>query len=153
MHRRDQLRADKILQKRILAHDKIDFMWNSALTEVLGQDEPRTVTGARIKNLQSGEESQLDVNGVFIAIGHEPASEIFRDSLKHRNGYLTTAPDSTATSCEGVFAAGDVADAVYRQAVTAAGRGCMAALDAERFFGAAGGVSVSQPFSAKAANR
>ena len=136
VHRRDQLRADKILQARLFANDKVTVLWDSVLEEVLGEENPRAVTGARLKNLKSGASSELAADGVFIAIGHEPASEIFQDSLKHRNGYLTTAPDSTATSCPGVFAAGDVADAVYRQAVTAAGRGCMAALDAERFLAA-----------------
>ena len=133
VHRRGVLRSEKILQKRLFANKKIDVMWNYELDEVLGTDEPLSVTGARLKSTLTGETVTLPVDGVFVAIGHEPQSELFKGQLEmNPSGYIITAPRSTATSVPGVFAAGDVADDVYRQAVTAAGLGCMAALDAEK---------------------
>ena len=134
IHRRDELRADKILQDRLFGNDKIEPVWDSVLEEVLGTDNPPGVTGARIKNVKSGEISELSVEGIFIAIGHDPNTELFKGQLDmDDDGYIITAPDSTATSVPGVFATGDVQDKVYRQAVTAAGTGCMGALEAERF--------------------
>ena len=134
VHRRDALRAEKILQHRLLEHPQIHVIWDSVLDEVLGTDNPKGVTGARIKNVRTGALSEVPVDGVFIAIGHAPATELFKGQLTMRTGgYIETAPDSTVTSVPGVFAAGDVTDEVYRQAVTAAGLGCMAALEAEKF--------------------
>ncbi len=134
IHRRDELRADKILQDRLFGNDKIEPVWDSVLEEVLGTDDPPGVTGARIKNVKSGEVSELSVEGIFIAIGHDPNTELFKGQLDMDDDrYIITAPDSTATSVPGVFATGDVQDKVYRQAVTAAGTGCMGALEAERF--------------------
>jgi thioredoxin reductase (NADPH) len=134
IHRRDELRAEKILQNRLFGNDKIEPVWDSVLEEVLGTDDPPGVTGARIKNVKSGEVSELSVEGIFIAIGHDPNTELFKGQLDmDDDGYIITAPDSTATSVPGVFATGDVQDKVYRQAVTAAGTGCMGALEAERF--------------------
>jgi len=134
VHRRDEFRAERILQNRLFAHPKIEVVWDTALEEVLGGGQPAGVTGVRLRNLKTGEVSERAVDGVFVAIGHQPASEVFRDQLRMKTGgYIWTAPDSTATSIPGVFAAGDVTDDVFRQAVTAAGMGCMAALEAERF--------------------
>lgn len=134
VHRRDSLRCEKILEQRLLAHEKINVVWDSELVEVLGEDEPLGVTGARLRNTKTGEEQVLDMHGIFIAIGHAPATELFTDQLDTKSGgYLITAPDSTATSTAGVYAAGDVTDDIYRQAVTAAGMGCMAALEAEKY--------------------
>ncbi|MEM1087840.1 MAG: thioredoxin-disulfide reductase [Pseudomonadota bacterium] len=134
IHRRDSLRAEKILQHRLLNHPKVEVKWDTTLDEVLGDENPLGVTGARLKNVKTGETEDLPVHGVFIAIGHAPATELFTGKLDMQdNGYLITAPDSTATNIPGVFAAGDVTDEIYRQAVTAAGMGCMAALEAERF--------------------
>ena len=134
IHRRDELRAEKILQDRLFGNDKIEPVWDSVLEEVLGADNPPGVTGARIKNVKSGEVLELSVEGIFIAIGHDPNTELFKDQLDmDDDGYIITAPDSTATNVPGVFATGDVQDKVYRQAVTAAGTGCMGALEAERF--------------------
>ncbi|MGX6648320.1 thioredoxin-disulfide reductase [Maricaulaceae bacterium MS644] len=135
VHRRDALRAEKIMQDRLFNHPKIEVVWDSALEEVTGEDKPvKGVTGVRLKNLKTGEISQRPADGVFIAIGHAPATELFKDQLETKTGdYLVTRPDSTATSIPGVFAAGDVTDDKYRQAVTAAGMGCMAALEAERW--------------------
>ena len=134
IHRRDELRAEKILQDRLFGNDKIEPVWDSVLEEVLGTDNPPGVTGARIKNVKSGEVSELSVEGIFIAIGHDPNTELFKGQLDMDDDrYIITAPDSTATSVPGVFATGDVQDKVYRQAVTAAGTGCMGALEAERF--------------------
>ena len=133
VHRRAEFRAEKILQERLFAHPKIEVIWNTALDEVIGGGMPAGVTGARLKNVVTGEVSSIDVDGIFIAIGHKPAVELFDGQLSLKpSGYIWTAPDSTATSVPGVFAAGDVADDVFRQAVTAAGMGCMAALEAER---------------------
>ncbi len=135
VHRRDELRAEKIMQDRLFNHPKIEVVWDSALEEVTGEDKPvKGVTGVRLKNLKTGETSERPADGVFIAIGHAPATELFKDQLETKTGdYLVTRPDSTATSIPGVFAAGDVTDDKYRQAVTAAGMGCMAALEAERW--------------------
>ncbi|GAB5458703.1 MAG: thioredoxin-disulfide reductase [Henriciella sp.] len=134
VHRRDSLRSEKILQHRLLNHPKVEVKWDTVLDEVLGDENPLGVTGARLKNVKTGETEDLPVHGVFIAIGHAPSTELFVGKLDmHDNGYLITAPDSTATNIPGVFAAGDVTDDIYRQAVTAAGMGCMAALEAEKF--------------------
>ncbi|MEX2166163.1 MAG: thioredoxin-disulfide reductase [Methyloceanibacter sp.] len=133
VHRRGVLRAEKILQERLFANPKIDVMWNNELDEVLGDDDPLSVTGARLKSTLTGEIISLPIDGIFVAIGHEPQSELFKGQLDMKpSGYIVTAPRSTATSVPGVYAAGDVTDDVYRQAVTAAGLGCMAALDAEK---------------------
>jgi thioredoxin reductase (NADPH) len=133
VHRRNELRAEKILQNRLFAHEKITVMWDTVLDEVLGADNPPGVTGVRLRNVHSNEAQELDVDGVFVAIGHAPATELFQDQLEmKRGGYIITAPDSTATQRPGVYAAGDVTDDIYRQAVTAAGMGCMAALEAEK---------------------
>jgi thioredoxin reductase (NADPH) len=134
VHRRDELRAEKILQERLLKHDKIQVVWDTVLEEVVGTEQAPGVTGARLKNVKTGEVTEHAADGVFIAIGHKPSSEIFTDQLEMKHGgYLVTAPDSTATSVPGVYAAGDVSDDIYRQAVTAAGMGCMAALEAEKY--------------------
>lgn len=134
VHRRDSLRSEKILQQRLLAHDKIEVVWNSEIDEVLGTDDPLGVTGARLRNTQTGDTHEVAADGIFIAIGHAPSTELFTAQLQTKSGgYLITAPDSTATSIEGVYAAGDVTDDIYRQAVTAAGMGCMAALEAEKY--------------------
>lgn len=135
IHRRDELRSEKILQERLFANPKIEVMWDSAIEEITGEQKiPPSVTGLNIKNTKTGEISTIDIDGVFIAIGHAPAVSLFKDKMKMRdNGYLWSAPDSTATDIPGVFAAGDVTDDIYRQAVTAAGLGCMAALEAEKF--------------------
>ena len=134
VHRRDSLRAEKILQHRLLNHEKIEVRWNSALDEVLGDENPLGVTAARLRNVVTGETDDVPVDGIFIAIGHAPATELFTDQLEMKTGgYLITAPDSTSTNVPGVFAAGDVTDDIYRQAVTAAGMGCMAALESEKY--------------------
>jgi len=133
VHRRGVLRAEKILQERLFANKKIEMMWNTELEEVTGHHEPRGVTGAKLKSTLTGETISLPIDGIFIAIGHTPQSELFKGQLDMKqSGYIITHPRSTATSVPGVYAAGDVADDVYRQAVTAAGLGCMAALDAEK---------------------
>jgi thioredoxin reductase (NADPH) len=134
VHRRGALRAEKILQERLFANEKIEIMWNYELDEVTGVDDPLSVTGANLKSTLTGEIVHIPVDGIFIAIGHEPQSELFKGQLEMKSsGYIVTAPHSTATSIPGVYAAGDVADDVYRQAVTAAGLGCMAALEAEKY--------------------
>ena len=134
VHRRDELRAEKILQHRLMKHPKVEIVWDHVLDEVLGDDDPKGVTGVRLKHATGGETHERACSGVFIAIGHAPASELVKDQLKTQmGGYVVTAPDSTATSIPGVFAAGDLTDHIYRQAVTSAGMGCMAALEAERF--------------------
>lgn len=134
VHRRDTFRAEKILQHRLKNNPKVEIVWDSVLDEVLGDENPLGVTGARLKNVKTGETTNVPVHGVFIAIGHSPSTELFTGKLDMKdNGYLITAPDSTATNIPGVFAAGDVTDETYRQAVTAAGMGCMAALEAERY--------------------
>jgi thioredoxin reductase (NADPH) len=134
IHRRDQLRAEKVLQDRLFANDKVTVVWDSVLDEVLGSDQPPTVTGIRTRHVKSGAVREHAVDGVFIAIGHDPATKLVNGQLEmDAEGYVITAPDSTITSVPGVFAAGDVQDKIFRQAVTAAGSGCMAALEAERF--------------------
>ena len=134
IHRRDELRADKVLQERLFRNDKIAFAWDSVVDEILGRDNPPGVTGVRIKNTKTGAKSEIPVHGVFIAIGHDPATKLFQGKVDMDDeGYIRTAPESTVTDVPGVFAAGDVRDKVYRQAVTAAGMGCMAALESERF--------------------
>ena len=134
IHRRDRLRAEKILQRRLFSNDRIEVIWDSVVEEVLGNREPPEVTGLRLRNVGTGAAGELAVAGLFVAIGHDPATQLFRGQLDmDAEGYIRTAPDSTATSVPGVFAAGDVQDKVYRQAVTAAGTGCMAALEAEKF--------------------
>jgi thioredoxin reductase (NADPH) len=134
IHRRDTLRAEKILQHRLLNHPKIVPLWNHALDEVIGTDSPLGVEGVRAKHIETGEITEIAAKGVFVAIGHAPANELVKDTLEtHMGGYVVTKPDSTATSIPGVFAAGDLTDHVFRQAVTSAGMGCMAALEAERW--------------------
>ncbi|MBD8876151.1 thioredoxin-disulfide reductase [Roseibium polysiphoniae] len=134
VHRRDSLRAERILQDRLFKHPKIEVIWDHAVDEILGGGMPKAATGVRLKNAKSGETQEISADGVFIAIGHTPSVELFRGQLELKAGdYLVTEPDSTRTSIPGVFAAGDVTDDIYRQAVTAAGMGCMAALEAERF--------------------
>jgi thioredoxin reductase (NADPH) len=133
VHRRGVLRAEKILQERLFANPKIDVMWNYELDEVTGVYHPLSVTGANLKSTLTGEIVRVPVDGIFIAIGHEPQSDLFKGQLEMKpSGYIITAPHSTATNIPGVYAAGDVADDIYRQAVTAAGLGCMAALEAEK---------------------
>ena len=134
VHRRDSLRAEKMMQQRLFSHPKIKVVWDSSVDEVLGSDTPKSVTAIRLKNEKSGSTTDLAVDGMFVAIGHSPATELFRGQVDmDADGYIRTAPDSTATNIPGVFAAGDVKDRVFRQAVTAAGMGCMAALEAERY--------------------
>ena len=134
IHRRDELRAEKILQDRLFANPKIEVLWDSVLDEVVSAGDPPGVTGAKIRHVKTGAITDLPVHGVFIAIGHDPATALFKGQLDMDDeGYLTTAPDSTRTNIPGVFAAGDVQDRTYRQAVTAAGTGCMAALEAEQY--------------------
>ena len=137
IHRRDSLRAEKILQDRLFASDKIKVIWNVAVEEFLSGGTPELLTGLRLKNRLSGEMSDIAVDGAFVAIGHKPATELFAGQLElDGDGYLNVETGSTRTNIAGVFACGDVMDKVYRQAVTAAGTGCMAALDAERFLAA-----------------
>ena len=138
IHRRDSFRAEKIMQDRLFANKKISVIWDSAVDEILGTEDPLSVNAVRIKNVKTGKTSEIKADGVFVAIGHSPATGIFKGKLDmDEGGYILTAPDSTATSIPGVFAAGDVKDKIYRQAVTAAGMGCMAALEAERLIAAA----------------
>ncbi len=137
VHRRDSFRAEKILQDRLFKNPKIEVVWDSALEDVLGSDNPLKVASVKLKNVKTGAVSERKVDGVFIAIGHSPSSELFKDQLQMKpSGYIITTGHSTATSVAGVFAAGDVTDDIYRQAVTAAGQGCMAALEAEKFLAA-----------------
>ncbi|ATP12648.1 thioredoxin reductase [Bartonella henselae] len=138
VHRRDYFRAEKILQDRLFARDNVCVLWDHVVEEIIGLPARASigavVTGVRLKNVKTGQKVHVDTDGIFIAIGHDPAVSLFEGQLKQKSGgYLWTAPDSTATSIAGVFAAGDVVDDVFRQAITAAGRGCMAALEAERF--------------------
>ena len=134
IHRRDQLRAEQIMQERLFRNERIRFCWNHVVDEVLGEDNPPGVNGVRVKHVHTGETQDLAVAGLFVAIGHDPATKLFRGKLTMDDeGYIQTAPDSTRTDVPGVYAAGDVRDKIYRQAVTAAGMGCMAALEAERF--------------------
>jgi thioredoxin reductase (NADPH) len=137
VHRRDHFRAERILQDRLFKHPKIQVIWDNAVEEICGADNPTRVTHVRLKNAKTGTLSEVAANGVFIAIGHAPATELVKGKIKLKpSGYVEVAPNSTATSIPGLFAAGDVADETYRQAVTAAGMGCMAALEAERFLAA-----------------
>ncbi|NRB18979.1 MAG: thioredoxin-disulfide reductase [Rhodobacteraceae bacterium] len=134
IHRRDELRAEKILIDRLMKNDKIVPLWFNTLVEVVGTEDPLGVEGVVVKNVKTGEITEIPCKGVFVAIGHAPASELVSDALEtHAGGYVVTKPGSTETSIPGVFAAGDLTDHIYRQAVTSAGMGCMAALDAERF--------------------
>ena len=133
IHRRNELRAEKLLQEKLKANKKIEIIWDSAVDEVLGTSEPKEVNSIKIKNLKTNNITELKVDGLFIAIGHDPATSLFKDQLKmDKEGYLITKADSTITNIPGVFAAGDVKDKIFRQAVTAAGMGCMAALEAEK---------------------
>jgi thioredoxin reductase (NADPH) len=146
VHRRDHFRAEKIMQDRLFRNPKIKVVWNAVVEEIRGGGEPAGVTGVRLRDLGSGQTRELAAEGVFIAIGHAPATELFKGQLKMDDaGYLILRPGTVATSKPGVFAAGDVADHVYRQAVTAAGMGCMAALDAERWLAAEGERPVAAP--------
>ena len=134
VHRRDEFRAERILQERLFAHPKIEVIWDNAIDEVTGAEDPMGVTGVRLKNVKTGETRQIACDGVFVAIGHAPSSELFKGQLEmDASGYLKVNAGSASTAIEGVYAAGDVTDDVYRQAVTAAGMGCMAALEAVRF--------------------
>ena len=134
IHRRNELRAEKMLQEKLKANKKIEIIWDSVVDEVLGDNEPKGVNGIKIKNIKDNKITELKVHGLFIAIGHDPATSLFKNQLKmDKEGYLITKPDSTETNIPGVFAAGDVKDKIFRQAVTAAGMGCMAALEAEKY--------------------
>ncbi|MGA0314410.1 MAG: NAD(P)/FAD-dependent oxidoreductase, partial [Alphaproteobacteria bacterium] len=140
IHRRDALRAEKILQKRLMANPKISVIWDSVVEEVIGDEQPLGVTAVKIRNLKQNALTELPLHGLFVAIGHYPATNLFRGHIAmDEEGYITTKPDSTKTNIRGVFAAGDVQDKTYRQAVTAAGTGCMAALEAEKFLAEAAG--------------
>lgn len=134
VHRRDSLRAEKILQDRLLKHEKIEVIWDHALEEVLGSENPKGVTGAKLKNTKTGDIKEMKIDGIFIAIGHKPNSDLFKETGLDidSEGYIITKKGSATTNIEGVFAAGDIQDKTYRQAVTAAGTGCMAALEAEK---------------------
>ncbi len=134
VHRRDSLRSEKILEKRLRENPKVEIVWDSTLEEVIGAEDPLGVTAAKVRNVKTGEAREIPCAGVFVAIGHAPSSELVKDQLEtHHGGYVVVKPGSTATAIPGVFAAGDVTDHVYRQAVTSAGMGCMAALEAEKF--------------------
>jgi len=134
IHRRNELRAEKMLQEKLKANKKIEIIWDSVVDEVLGTNEPKSVNGIKIKNTKDNKIKQLKIDGLFIAIGHDPATSLFKNQLKmDKDGYLITKPDSTETSIPGIFAAGDVKDKIFRQAVTAAGMGCMSALEAEKY--------------------
>ncbi len=134
IHRRNELRAEKILQAKLKANKKIEIIWDSVVEDVIGTKDPKAVTGIKIKNVKDSKISELKLDGLFIAIGHDPATSIFKDQIKmDKDGYIVTKPDSTVTNIPGVFAAGDVKDKIFRQAVTAAGMGCMSALEAEKY--------------------
>ena len=134
VHRRDELRAEKILQDRLFKNEKVECVWDSELKEIVGDEDPLNVKSIKIKNAKTNETSSIELDGVFVAIGHDPATQIFRGQVEmDEDGYIITKPDSTLTNVEGVYAAGDVKDKIYRQAVTAAGMGCMAALEAEKY--------------------
>ena len=134
IHRRNELRAEKMLQAKLKANKKIEIIWDSVVEDVIGTKDPKAVTGIKIKNVKDSKVSELKVDGLFIAIGHDPATSIFKDQIKmDKDGYIVTKPDSTVTNIPGVFAAGDVKDKIFRQAVTAAGMGCMSALEAEKY--------------------
>jgi thioredoxin reductase (NADPH) len=137
IHRRDSFRAEKVMQERLFNHPKIEVIWDTAIDEILGTDNPPGVTGARLRNVKTGETREINADGIFIAIGHAPSTELFKGQLDMKEGgYLKTVPGTATTNIPGVFAAGDVTDDTYRQAVTAAGMGCMAALEAERWLAA-----------------
>lgn len=137
VHRRDSLRAERILQERLLSRPNVELIWDHVVDEILGDENPPSVTHVRLRNVKTDALRRLETDGVFVAIGHQPASDLFVGQVDVKpNGYIKTAPNSTATSAPGVFAAGDVTDDIYRQAVTAAGMGCMAALEAERWLAA-----------------
>ena len=134
VHRRNELRAEKILQDRLFKNEKVECVWDSELKEIVGDEDPLNVKSINITNTKTNETSNIELDGVFVAIGHDPATQIFRDHVEmDEDGYIMTRPDSTLTNIEGVYAAGDVKDKIYRQAVTAAGMGCMAALEAEKY--------------------
>jgi thioredoxin reductase (NADPH) len=151
VHRRDEFRAERILQDRLFSNPKVEVLWNSAIDEILGETNSFggvNVTGARLKNVQTGETRDISADGVFIAIGHAPSSELFAGQLETKQGgYLVVKPGTAATAIEGVWAAGDVTDDIYRQAVTAAGMGCMAALEAVRFLAEADHAKANHPIS------
>jgi thioredoxin reductase (NADPH) len=154
VHRRDELRAERILQERLFAHPKIEVIWDHGLDEVTGTESPMGVTGARLKNVKTGETRDIAVDGVFIAIGHAPASELFKGQLTmDASGYLQVKPGTSSTEITGVYAAGDVTDDVYRQAVTAAGMGCMAALEAVRLLAEEDHEKAHHPITHKEANK
>ncbi|WP_439471985.1 thioredoxin-disulfide reductase [Brevundimonas sp.] len=157
VHRRDEFRAEKILQDRLFAHPKVEVVWNNAIDEILGETNSFggvNVTGARLKNVETGETRDLTADGVFIAIGHAPSSELFAGQLETKQGgYLVVKPGTAATAIEGVWAAGDVTDDIYRQAVTAAGMGCMAALEAVRFLAEEDHAKAHHPISHKEAEK
>ena len=133
IHRRNELRAEKMLQKKLMENKKIEIVWDTVVEDVLGDEDPKNVTGLKVKNVKTNQSDEMKIDGLFIAIGHDPATQLFKDQLKmDKEGYLITKPDSTETNVPGVFAAGDVKDKIFRQAVTAAGMGCMAALEAEK---------------------
>ena len=133
IHRRNELRAEKMLQKKLMENKKIQIVWDTVVEDVLGDKDPKNVTGLKVKNVKTNQSDEMKIDGLFIAIGHDPATQLFKDQLKmDKEGYLITKPDSTETNVPGVFAAGDVKDKIFRQAVTAAGMGCMAALEAEK---------------------
>ena len=134
IHRSDKLRAENMLQKKLMDNKKIEIIWDSVVEEIVGDENPKNVKGLKIKNVKNNNISDLKIDGLFIAIGHDPATQLFKDQLKmDKEGYLITKPDSTETNVPGIFAAGDVKDKIFRQAVTAAGMGCMAALEAEKY--------------------
>ncbi len=134
IHRRNKLRTEKLLQTKLIGNKKIEIIWDSVVEDIIGQKDPKSVTGIKIKNLKTNSVSELKIDGLFIAIGHIPATSIFKGQLSmDKEGYILTKPDSTATNIPGVYAAGDVKDKVFRQAITAAGMGCMSALEAEKF--------------------
>ena len=134
VHRRDALRAEKLLQQKLMENKKIEIIWDSVVEEVNGDEDPKNVKGLKIKNVKTNDVKELKIDGLFIAIGHDPATQLFKDQLNmDKEGYLLTKPDSTETNIPGVFAAGDVKDKIFRQAVTAAGMGCMSALEAEKY--------------------
>jgi len=154
VHRKDEFRAEKILQERLFANPKIEVIWDHAIDEVVGETDPMGVTGARLKNVKTGETRDVKADGVFIAIGHAPSSELFKDQLEtHAGGYLSVKPGTASTAIEGVYAAGDVTDDIYRQAVTAAGMGCMAALEAVRFLAEKDHAAAHHPISHEQAQK
>lgn len=157
VHRRDEFRAEKILQERLLSNPKVEVVWDNAIDEILGETNDFggvNVTGARIKNVKTGDTRDLTADGVFIAIGHAPSSELFAGQLETKQGgYLVVKPGTAATAIEGVWAAGDVTDDIYRQAVTAAGMGCMAALEAVRFLAEEDHAKANHPISHKEAEK